>query len=115
MTKIEKAIAEIEQSGLYGNQVHQETLELALTSLRNEAARANPQPLSLAQLREMDGMPVWVETHPDNYKCGVIGKKRIGEDIVRMVIGFAYGWEWIDDIVQCGKVYAHQPKGAKGE
>jgi uncharacterized paraquat-inducible protein A len=34
----EKAIAEIENSGLYGNQVHQETLKFALTALEKQVA-----------------------------------------------------------------------------
>lgn len=36
---IEKAISEIENEGLYGNQMHQETLELALAALREKAER----------------------------------------------------------------------------
>ena len=36
---IEKAISEIENEGLYGNQVHQETLELALAALEEKAER----------------------------------------------------------------------------
>ena len=36
---IDEAIAEIEQSGLYGNQVHQETLVLALDALRIQQQR----------------------------------------------------------------------------
>lgn len=35
--KIEEAIEEISKSGLYGNQVHQETLEMALQALRAQA------------------------------------------------------------------------------
>lgn len=34
-----EAIEEIEQSGLYGNQVHQKTLELALSALREKQER----------------------------------------------------------------------------
>ena len=44
---IDEAIAEIEQSGLYGNQVHQETLVLARDALRAQQHRENPQPLTL--------------------------------------------------------------------
>lgn len=35
----EEAIYEIKESGLYGNQVHQETLELALSALHSQAER----------------------------------------------------------------------------
>ena len=37
--ELTRAIGEIEQSGLYGNQVHQKTLETALTALRSELDR----------------------------------------------------------------------------
>lgn len=56
---IDEAIAEIEQSGLYGNQMHQETLVLALDALRTQQQRENPQPLTVDTLYFMDGQPVW--------------------------------------------------------
>lgn len=39
MSEIERAISEIKHSGLYGNQVHQETMELALQALQEKAER----------------------------------------------------------------------------
>lgn len=35
----EQAINEIEQSGLFGNQIHEETMRLALTALREKQER----------------------------------------------------------------------------
>lgn len=57
---IDEAIAEIKQSGLYGNQMHQETLVLALYALRTQQQRENPHPLTLEELKQMDGQPVWI-------------------------------------------------------
>lgn len=37
--KIEEAIAEIKESGLYGNQVHMETLQLAIEALEKQIAK----------------------------------------------------------------------------
>lgn len=34
--------------------------KVALAALREKAARENPQPLTLEELRERDGKPVWV-------------------------------------------------------
>jgi hypothetical protein len=39
MSEIETAIAEIANSGLYGNQVHQKTLELSLKALQEKQER----------------------------------------------------------------------------
>lgn len=37
-----------------------EMSELALAALREKEARENPEPLTLAELRQMDGEPVWI-------------------------------------------------------
>lgn len=58
---VEQAIAEIEQSGLYGNQMHPETLVLALDALRAQHERENPQPLTLEELRQMLGEPIFIK------------------------------------------------------
>lgn len=44
---------------------------LAETALREQAERENPKPLTLDELRQMDGEPVWLET----------GEVSIGEQI----------------------------------
>jgi hypothetical protein len=44
--RIELAIKEIADVGMYGSQVHQETMETALAALRAEQERLNPQPLA---------------------------------------------------------------------
>lgn len=57
--RIELAIKEIADVGMYGSQVHQETMETALAALRAEKERLNPQPLAWEELSGMVGEPVW--------------------------------------------------------
>lgn len=59
--RIELAIKEIADVGMYGSQVHQETMETALAALRAEQERLNPQPLTWKDLAYMDGEPIWSE------------------------------------------------------
>lgn len=59
--RIELAIKEIADVGMYGSQVHQETMETALAALRAEQERHNPQPLTWKDLADMDGEPIWSE------------------------------------------------------
>lgn len=80
---IDEAIAEIEQSGLYGNQVHQETLVLARDALRAQQERENPQPLTLEELRKMDGEKVYVpesEYYFDGYGVVDVAKEMVVAD-----------------------------------
>jgi hypothetical protein len=117
MSEIEKAIELLgyirdDKSGLMAG--YRGACKLAIQALLEKQERVDPQPLSLEQLRERDGKPVWCEMQPDYYKCGVVGKKRIDEDKQRLVIGFSYGWEWIEDVFRRGKFYDYPPKGAQG-
>lgn len=43
------------------NNVNREAERLALAALRTQQKAENPEPLTLDELREMDGEPVWVE------------------------------------------------------
>lgn len=86
---------------------------IILTALCEKQERENPEPLTLEQLKERVGKPVWCEMQPYYYKCGVIGEKRVSEDKKRLVIGFSYGWEWIEDITKRGKIYDHEPEEAR--
>ena len=79
----EEAIKEIEQSGLYGNQVHQKTLEFALSALREKQEREKEH---IGEATNMIPKPVvhgeWVEAkvggmslYPDGQKmCSVCGQ-----------------------------------------
>lgn len=81
-----------------------------------KAARDNPQPLTLEQLKERVGQPVWIS---GLNRWGIIGRKGVDADddanpIFRYVVGFAFGWEWVEDVL-CGKrvAYDRPPKEAR--
>lgn len=62
MNKIEKAIADLNESyndsdGGIGHETH----ELSILALQEKAEREKNEPLSLDELKLMDGKPVWIE------------------------------------------------------
>lgn len=57
----EQAISELEQ---IKENFGFESVDLALAALRNQQERENPKPLTLEELKERVGKPVWV-THKD--------------------------------------------------
>ena len=54
--KPEEAIAEIRENGLYGNQVHMETLELALEALEKQVAK-KPKGISVSHEGRLGNCP----------------------------------------------------------
>lgn len=64
MSDIERAIVALEKliSGEIGlRNIHKTvTLPRAITALRAQLEREEPEPLTLEELREMDGKPVWI-------------------------------------------------------
>lgn len=84
----------------------------ALTCIRDELNRraaTENKPLTLEQLRKMDGEPVF------SSQCGygIVGSKKVGECAKKLVVGFAYGWEWLDDVMRIGPLYARKPEGSE--
>lgn len=65
---IEKAIKAMQNIDLVLSvtESEHEVARMAISALRAQAERENPQPLTLEELRRMDGQPVWV-TFADNY------------------------------------------------
>lgn len=59
--RIELAIKEIADVGMYGSQVHQETMETALAALRDVQEREKNEPLTWKDLAYMEGEPIWSE------------------------------------------------------
>lgn len=80
----------------------------ALECLLHTTAPENKS-LTLEQLKQMDNQPVWTEK-----RCGVV---RADPQITRRpgmpVIHFNYGWEWADDVLACGPIYARKPEGSE--
>ncbi len=55
----------IENFGRYFPLSYIEKLDEAVTALRAQAKEEKNDPLTLDELREMDGEPVWIVEHPD--------------------------------------------------
>ena len=96
--------------------------ELAISALRAQAERENPKPLTLEQLKERDGNPVWTVTN------GVYGSG--GWELIKFTIVCACPWHEIIECVRLdeeqygceistyGKTwlaYDHEPKEANNE
>ena len=47
-----------------------EAARMAISALRAQAERENPQPLTMKELRRMDGQPVWVTFLDDVFTIG---------------------------------------------
>lgn len=63
-----------------------------------------PEPLTIDQLKQMDGEPVWT-----GRRWGVVRScppKRPDMPAIH----FNYGWEWASDVLACGNVYRFKPK-----
>lgn len=86
-------------------------LHTRFEALQEKQERENPQPLTLEQLKSMDGEPVFFT------RCGwgIIGFRKVGTDEhgeydKKYTVGFSYGWEWLDDVMRSGQAYAHKPE-----
>lgn len=72
-TRIKRAIAEIKESGLFGNQVHMETLELALEALEKQSLIERAVSAFIGQSGENDGYLGCYMVHKQNYQHCQIG------------------------------------------
>lgn len=86
--------------------------EIALSALREKAERENPKPLTLEQLKERVGKPVWIQKeHYGEYKVfkkhhdslNKYGKRYWFAD-KEILFECHYGETWL--------AYDHEPKGA---
>jgi len=66
--KTEEAIAEIRESGLFGNQVHMETLELALEALEKQSLIEKAVSAFVGQSGENDGYLGCYMVHKQNHQ-----------------------------------------------
>ena len=105
----EQAINEIVSSGYGQVQCHEETMRMAVDDLRAQQERENPKPLTVEELRKMDGQPVWVEfnsnftrTHVDPCWMIVYEKENMLQTAYEFVDFGDTGW----------LAYRYPPKGA---
>ena len=89
------------------------TEEIAIAAW-NRRTQPENKPLTLDELKQMDGEPVWITGIE---KWGVLGQRQVAGDWhnQRRVIGFAYGWEWFDDVLRGRSAYRSKPKEVANE
>ena len=84
--------------------------------IKDYAERQNPQPLTLEQLREMNGMPVWLTDKSDYPFTQCVLVARIDGDWYEFVDAAGHRTRrQIKKMHTHYDVYAHQPKGEKEE
>ena len=90
-----------------------DAVRLSIVALKEKAARDDPRPLTLEELRQMDGEPVWVKAdHYGTFADVVrIHGKESGDAFVGVKICYrlqenGYGKTWI--------AYRHKPKEVQG-
>ena len=98
-----------DEYGIYIDDELKEAMQMAISALREKAERENPKPLTIEELRQMDGEPVWIKA--DNYGLFAdvvkIRGREDGDCFVGVKICYrlqenGYGKTWI--------AYRHKPK-----
>jgi predicted RNA-binding Zn-ribbon protein involved in translation (DUF1610 family) len=88
-----------------------------LTEKFNTRTEPPARQLMLEEVKAMHQHPVWVQVnqHDEKYKCGVVGTRKLmksiesGEYLLRYVINFDYGWEWVEDMCSNYAIYDRKP------
>lgn len=112
MTEIEKAISEIIGTNYGEAQCHRKTMILAVQALQEKAERENPKPLTLAELRQMEGEPVWVEMGEVYLSAQLIGKWQIVHSVSDTSVVFMGGGNGIgiSDYGRIWLAFRYKPK-----
>ena len=113
MTETEKALKDFEHYREFGYSKSEtpssQSLEIALTALREKAERENPKPLMWDELTALEGKPVYIKMITDSKKSpscwAIVGKVRSygGWHYVDLYDGFEneswserkYGHSWV--------------------
>ena len=94
-----------------------DALHMALDALREKAEREDPKPLTLEELRQMDGEPVWVVDLKEKACCGCcvisISKPLIYQDTdhynAAYIPGIEHTWYEFRDYGKEWTAYRHKP------
>ena len=65
--------------------------DLAIAALRAQQERENPEPLTLDELREMDGEPVWLVDGSGNEMWGLVDAEHDCADVIDCQFGLWNG------------------------
>ena len=96
-----------------------EALDMAIAALQEKAERENPAPLTIEELRLMDGEPVWVTDLSEpavSVYCTIDVCMRFKEDRVNdkhseaMVPGDGFSYYLFDKYGKTWIAYRHKPK-----
>lgn len=113
----EEAIKNIVAYAYYAESVPMQVgkaFDVAIAALRAQQERENPEPLTLDELRKMDGEPVWIVEIEGNrsywaivqrtvrYKCYDVIYMTTLEDAYDYGVSTLYGKTWL--------AYRHKPK-----
>jgi hypothetical protein len=98
-----------------------EMFDLAAAALREKAEREDPQALTLEELRQMEGEPVFVDDlrnkEGSQYCVISIGKTLKCQDIdhysAAYIAGIEYDWYPFSDYGKTWLAYRHKPKEAQ--
>lgn len=82
----------------------------AIAALERQS-EPEPRALTVEEVKKRNNQPIWKDLSDGHYRCGIVGRKRVSEDEERFVVGFVYGWEWLEDVFVGGKFYDREPKG----
>ncbi len=89
--------------------------DMAIAHLRAQAEAEANEPLTLEQLRKMDGEPVWVE-RPDGYSSydgwALVYVSWKAQSVIYLVSGLGSSELCAALLNSGGKVYRHKPKEA---
>ena len=101
----EKAHANMKKDGI---EIPPEELA-AIAALKDAAERENPKPLTLDELREMEGKPVWIENYERQHYSQWIILKTFGSEYAI----FSGGGRWlVSDCAKTWIAYRAKPKEA---
>lgn len=94
---------------------YSEALKIAIQALEETQERENPQPLTLDELRQMDGEPVWLATDKD-VLAAIVNSDGIDVELrtnrgVFVVFSQREVFDFLDSSFSAGvaKVYCHKP------
>ena len=98
-----------DEYGIYIDDELKEAMQMAAAALREKAEREDPKPLTIEELRQMDGEPVWIKAD----HCGLFADvvKIHGKEDGDAFVGFVIHYRMQEN--GCGKTwtaYRHKPK-----
>lgn len=83
---------------------------MAISALREQEERENPTPLTLAELREMDGEPVWIKLFDPDEEFWVLRNDWVDTRNPEPMILLHGRWYLHDDYGKTWLAYRQKPK-----